>query len=71
MISGKTGLLARPGDPRSISRALAHMLDRPEEAERMASAARAYLGDRYLPEALGEALTEVYESVLATAWVRA
>ena len=71
VISGKTGLLARPGDPRSISRALAHMLDRPEEAERMASAARAYLGDRYLPEALGEALTEVYESVLATAWVRA
>jgi glycosyltransferase involved in cell wall biosynthesis len=71
VISGETGLLARPGDPTSLSRALAHMLDQPEEAQRMATAARAYLGDRYHPEALGEALTEVYGTVLASAQTKA
>ena len=65
VISGETGLLVRPRDPGSLSHGVAYMLDRPEEAERMAFAARASLGDRYQPEALGAALTEVYETVLA------
>jgi len=61
VIAGKTGLLARPGDPPSLSRALAYMLDHPYEAARMARAARDMLGDRFRPEALGEDLMEVYE----------
>ena len=36
VIPGRTGLLARPGDPASLSRALAYMLDHPAEAARMA-----------------------------------
>ncbi|HZT14947.1 MAG TPA: glycosyltransferase [Gaiellaceae bacterium] len=65
VVAGETGTLARPADPASLARALAHVLDHPEEAERMADAARAHLGDRYRPEALGEAIVAVYEAVLA------
>jgi glycosyltransferase involved in cell wall biosynthesis len=64
VISGKTGLVARPGDPASLSRALGYLLDHPAEAARMAEAARAHVGDRFRPEALGEDLTEVYEIAL-------
>ncbi len=65
VVSGETGTLARPADPASLARALAHVLDHPEGAERMAAAARKHLGDRYRPEALGEALVAVYDAVLA------
>ena len=51
VISGKTGLLARPGDPASLSGALAYLLDHPAQAARMAEAARAHIGDRFRPEA--------------------
>lgn len=61
VIAGKTGLLARPGDPLSLSRALAHALDHPDEAARMADAARGVVGDRFRPEALGQDLMESYE----------
>jgi glycosyltransferase involved in cell wall biosynthesis len=71
VIPGRTGLLARPGDPVSLSRALSHVLDEPAEAARMALAARAHIGDRFLPEVLGGDLTEVYESVLRLASSRA
>jgi glycosyltransferase involved in cell wall biosynthesis len=64
VISGKTGLLARPGDPASLSRALAYVLDHPAEAARMAAAARIHVGNRFQPEALAEDLTEVYEIAL-------
>jgi glycosyltransferase involved in cell wall biosynthesis len=61
VIAGKTGLLARPGDPGSLSRALAYALDNPDEAGRMADAARRMLDERFMPKALGEDLMEVYE----------
>jgi glycosyltransferase involved in cell wall biosynthesis len=64
VISGKTGLVARPGDPASLSRALAYVLDHPAEAARMAAAARSQVGSRFRPEALGEDLAEVYEIAL-------
>lgn len=70
VVSGETGLVARPGDPASIGRALALMLDRPDDAQRMAAAGRAHVGARYQPDALGSALTEVYEHVLETAQTR-
>ena len=67
VVSGKTGLLARPGDPASLSRALGYMLDHPVEAMRMANAARAHIGDRFTPEVLGRDLTEVYDIALRMA----
>jgi glycosyltransferase involved in cell wall biosynthesis len=70
VVPGETGLLARPGDPASLSRALAFMLDNPDDAHRMAAAGRAHVGDRYRPEALGSTLTDVYERVLATTRTR-
>jgi glycosyltransferase involved in cell wall biosynthesis len=64
VLAGKTGLLARPGDPSSLSRALGYMLDHPHEASRMASAARAYIGGRFRPDAFARDLTEAYELAL-------
>jgi glycosyltransferase involved in cell wall biosynthesis len=71
VVSGKTGLLARPGEPKSLARALAFLLDHPAEALRMAEAARAHIGDRFTADALGRDLTDVYESALAVADARA
>ncbi len=70
VVSGETGLLARPGDPASFSRALAAMIDRPERATRMAEAGRAHVTGRYEQESLGEALRDVYETVLETSSAR-
>lgn len=64
VISGKTGLLARPGDPSSLSRALAYLVDRPAEGRRMAAAAQGQLGGRFEPDALGRDFAEVYDLVL-------
>jgi glycosyltransferase involved in cell wall biosynthesis len=61
VISGKTGVLAPPSDPASLSRALAYLLDNPEVGARMAAAARAHIGDRFRPEVLGRDLDEIYE----------
>jgi glycosyltransferase involved in cell wall biosynthesis len=64
VIPGRTGLLARPQDPASLSRALAFMLDHPAEAARMAAAARDQIGRQFRPDALGEVLTDVYLGAL-------
>ena len=64
VVPGRTGLLARPGDPASLSRALRHALDHPREATRWARAARAHIGDGFRPEVLGRDLAECYESVV-------
>jgi len=64
VIPGRTGLLARPQDPASLSRALAFMLDQPAEAARMAAAARRLVGEQFQPERLGEELAGVYRSAL-------
>jgi glycosyltransferase involved in cell wall biosynthesis len=64
VVPGRTGLVARPGDPASLSRALAYVLDHPDEAARLAAAAREHIGDRFSAEALGRDLGEVYELAL-------
>jgi glycosyltransferase involved in cell wall biosynthesis len=64
VLAGKTGLLARPGDPSSLARAIGYMLDHSDEANRMASAASAYIGGRFRPEAFARDLTEAYELAL-------
>jgi glycosyltransferase involved in cell wall biosynthesis len=67
VIPGKTGLVARPADPASLSRALAYMLDHPAEAARMAEAARAQIGEQFRSDRLGQELMEVYEAALGFA----
>jgi glycosyltransferase involved in cell wall biosynthesis len=64
VIPGRTGLLARPHDPASLSQALAYMLDNPEAAARMATAARVQVGEQFRPERLGAELMDVYASAL-------
>jgi glycosyltransferase involved in cell wall biosynthesis len=60
VVPGETGLLAPAGRPRLLGRAIAHLLDEPAEAQRMATAARRQLGTRYTPEALGVVLDRIY-----------
>jgi glycosyltransferase involved in cell wall biosynthesis len=61
VVSGKTGLVARPDDPASLTRALAYMLDHPAHAAQMAEAAQAQIRHQFRPELMGEELMEVYE----------
>jgi glycosyltransferase involved in cell wall biosynthesis len=61
VVSGKTGLVAKPSDPASLGRALAYLLDNRQDAARMAEAGRAHIGDRFRPEVLGRDLDEAYE----------
>ena len=67
VVPGRTGLLARPGDPASLGRALSYLLDHPAEGARMARAARAHIGNRFAARATGEDLTQAYEVALAVA----
>jgi glycosyltransferase involved in cell wall biosynthesis len=61
VLAGKTGLLARPADAGSLARALAYVLDNPDEGARMAATARLHVGDRFRPGALGADLAESYD----------
>jgi glycosyltransferase involved in cell wall biosynthesis len=65
VFSAKTGLLARAGDAASLQRALAHMLDHPEEAARMAAAGHELITAQSRPELLGAELMEIYETAIA------
>ncbi len=65
VIPGRTGLLVPPGAPRLLGKALAYVLDHPEEGARMALAARDHLGDRFHPAVLGRDLSETYELALS------
>jgi glycosyltransferase involved in cell wall biosynthesis len=64
VISGRTGLLARPADPASLSRAIAYLLDHPRDAARMADAARHQIGEQFRLDLLGQELGEVYDLAL-------
>jgi glycosyltransferase involved in cell wall biosynthesis len=67
VIPGRTGLLVRPRDARSLARAIAYVLGHSEHAARMVRAAREGLGGRFRPETLGQDLMEVYEQALSRA----
>ncbi len=64
VIPGRTGLIARPRDPASLSRALAYMLEHPTTATRMATAARTHVGEQFHPDLLGQQLTDSYHAAL-------
>jgi glycosyltransferase involved in cell wall biosynthesis len=64
VISGRTGLVARPHDPTSLARALAYMLEHPADAAAMATAARTNVGEQFHADALGRQLTASYDAAL-------
>ncbi|WP_201776475.1 glycosyltransferase [Streptacidiphilus carbonis] len=57
---GESGLLVPPERPELFAAAIGHLLDRPDEATRMAAAARARIGDRYTDRALAHTLLAAY-----------
>ncbi len=60
VVPGETGLLARPGDPVSLARAIEHALARPEERRRWAVEARRLVVDRWAPSELALVLESSY-----------
>jgi glycosyltransferase involved in cell wall biosynthesis len=70
VITGKTGIVTRPKDPASLACGLAYMLDQPQDAARMAAAARDHIGEQFRADVLGEELMDVYETALRLALVR-
>jgi glycosyltransferase involved in cell wall biosynthesis len=67
VLSARTGLLARPGDSPSLTRAIAYLLENPDEAARMAEAARIKIGQQFRADRLGADLMHVYETALRLA----
>jgi glycosyltransferase involved in cell wall biosynthesis len=67
VIPGQTGLLVRPRRPAQLAAAIRYLLDSPEEAARMAAAARDRLGDQHGEAALRAALTSAYVPAAAAA----
>jgi glycosyltransferase involved in cell wall biosynthesis len=64
VVPGRTGLLVPPGAPKLLGKAIAYLLDHPDEGSRMAGAARTQLGDRFHPAVLGRDLAETYDLAL-------
>lgn len=57
---GESGLLVPPERPDLLAAAVAHLLDRPAEAARMAATARSRIDHRFSERALGETLAAAY-----------
>jgi glycosyltransferase involved in cell wall biosynthesis len=70
VVAGRTGLLARPGDPASLTVALRRMLEEPELAAGMAEEARRLIGQLYEPDRIGPELMDVYDTALRRAHTR-
>jgi glycosyltransferase involved in cell wall biosynthesis len=60
VIAGETGLLAPPGTPDLLGRAIGHLLDNPAYATRLGAAGRDRLGAELSADALGVVLGEAY-----------
>jgi glycosyltransferase involved in cell wall biosynthesis len=70
VLSGRTGLLARPRDPNSLAAALAFMLDHPGDAARMARTAREAVRTGCRPDVHARDLDDAYRLALEGAHVR-
>ncbi|MGW3469869.1 glycosyltransferase [Saccharopolyspora sp. NPDC000995] len=57
---GETGLLVPPRHPELLAAAVAHLLDSPDVADRLATTARSRLDDRYRTSTLADALVGAY-----------
>jgi len=60
VIPGETGILVPPQRPDVLAEALRYLLDSPDTAARIASAARAWVADRYDQSALRDVLAAAY-----------
>ena len=60
VIPGETGLLVAPRRPDQLAASISYLLDSPEDARRMASAACARISGRYTAAALRASLTSAY-----------
>jgi glycosyltransferase involved in cell wall biosynthesis len=67
VVPGETGLLVPPHRPTDLARAVAHLLDHPAEARRIADAARRRTFDQHDAASLGAALTAAYSGAAADA----
>ena len=70
VVPGETGLLVRPRRPAQLASAIRYLLDSPDEAARMAEAARDRLGDQHSEAALRAALSSAYAPAAAPARAR-
>jgi glycosyltransferase involved in cell wall biosynthesis len=61
---GATGLLATPGDPVSLARAVTWMLDHPEEARRMGLQGRERVRSHFGPAVMCDGLDRMYSQLL-------
>lgn len=60
VLSGESGLLVPPQDPAQLAGAVAHLLDHPEVARRLARRAGEMVGDRFTPWYLAAILDDTY-----------
>ncbi|OLE27681.1 MAG: hypothetical protein AUG44_09585 [Actinobacteria bacterium 13_1_20CM_3_71_11] len=60
VIPGETGLLVPADRPHLLGRAIGYLLEEPIEAQRMAAAGRARLGEQFTPYTLGAVLDHIY-----------
>ncbi|MGE0881816.1 MAG: glycosyltransferase family 4 protein [Acidimicrobiia bacterium] len=60
---GDTGLLVAPDDPSALAAAMERLIDDPELARRLGTAARAHVRSQYEPAASASALRRVFEGV--------
>ena len=67
VVPGRTGLLVPPASPGQLGTAIQHLLDNPDLRQRLSTAARENLGDRFDVRVLGSDLTETYLSALRSA----
>ncbi len=65
VVDGETGILAPPGDPDALAAAVLRLIKDPELAQRLATAGRKLVGQRYTVEAQASALAGLYREALA------
>ena len=67
VIPGETGLLVPAGRPEALGKAINYLLERPDDAARMARNARIRVADQFTPAALGAVLDRTYRG--STQWI--
>ncbi len=63
---GHTGLLCKPGDPVSFSRAMLQLVKTPELMRNISSNASQHVYDRFSAESTAESVGRIYEEILAS-----
>jgi glycosyltransferase involved in cell wall biosynthesis len=67
VVPGETGLLVEPRDPHALARGIAELLDRPDEARRMAEAGRERVERLYALDTMVAATADLYRRLLGGA----